>query len=85
MRTRNRGSGFFIVCFLILLPACSNKNQPDIIFPTLTLSLCTARANFGDPADSPYVLPFPVGKSYRIVRATAFRTVVTASSWPMIL
>lgn len=27
---------------------------------------CLARANFGDPAESPYVLPYPAGKAYRL-------------------
>lgn len=40
-----------------------------MIFPTHTLSPCTARASFGDPAESPYILPFPVGKSYRVTQS----------------
>lgn len=27
-----------------------------------------ARASFGDPAVSPYVLPYPVGQSYRVIQ-----------------
>jgi murein DD-endopeptidase MepM/ murein hydrolase activator NlpD len=27
-----------------------------------------ARANFGDPAESLYILPYPVGQSYRIIQ-----------------
>ena len=29
---------------------------------------CLARADFGDPAESPYVLPFPVGTSYQVLQ-----------------
>lgn len=29
---------------------------------------CLARADFGNPAESPYVLPFPVGASYRVLQ-----------------
>jgi len=29
---------------------------------------CLARADFGDPSESPYVLPFPAGASYRVVQ-----------------
>ncbi len=27
---------------------------------------CMARAHFGEPAESPYILPFPVGHAYRV-------------------
>lgn len=40
-----------------------------VVIPTSTLSPCRARAIFGDPAESPYVLPFPVGKSYRVIQS----------------
>jgi murein DD-endopeptidase MepM/ murein hydrolase activator NlpD len=40
-----------------------------ITFPTATLTPCLARADFGDPADSPYILPYPVGKAYRITQS----------------
>jgi len=37
-------------------------------FPTPTLSACEIRAAFGDPAESPYVLPYPVGESHRVIQ-----------------
>ena len=33
---------------------------------------CLERAVFGDPAQSPYVLPFPVGKSYRLIQGYCY-------------
>lgn len=35
---------------------------------TPTLSACRARAIFGDPEKSEYVLPYPVGKKYRLIQ-----------------
>ncbi len=29
-------------------------------------AFCMARASFGDPAESPYVLPYPVGRTFRV-------------------
>jgi len=64
-----RKSVLLIVALLILLSACSirgEKSEFEFISPTETLSPCYSRAKFGDSADSPYVLPFPVGSSYKI-------------------
>jgi murein DD-endopeptidase MepM/ murein hydrolase activator NlpD len=33
---------------------------------------CFERAVFGDPADSPYVLPYPVGASYRLAQSYCY-------------
>ena len=33
---------------------------------------CLERAVFGDPAESPYVLPYPVGRSYRLAQAYCY-------------
>jgi len=33
---------------------------------------CMERAVFGDPAQSPYVLPYPVGKSYRLIQGYCY-------------
>jgi murein DD-endopeptidase MepM/ murein hydrolase activator NlpD len=33
---------------------------------------CLERAVFGDPAQSPYVLPYPVGKSYRLIQGYCY-------------
>ena len=64
-----RRSALLSVALLILLSACSitgEKSGLEFISPTQTLSPCYSRAKFGDPSDSPYVLPFPVGRSYKI-------------------
>jgi len=60
---------------LTLLSACSileRNSNSEFISPTKTLSPCYSRARFGDPADSPYVLPFPVGRSYKISQTYCF-------------
>jgi murein DD-endopeptidase MepM/ murein hydrolase activator NlpD len=31
--------------------------------------LCLRRAHFGDPAESPYILPYPVGKAYYVIQS----------------
>jgi hypothetical protein len=73
METRNWRSFFFIFGLLILLSACSFiRHQHEVIIPTQTLSPCTSRANFEDPADAQYKLPFPVGRSYRISQTYCF-------------
>lgn len=33
---------------------------------------CLERATFGDPGESPYVLPYPPGRSYRLVQAYCY-------------
>jgi len=33
---------------------------------------CVERAVFGDPAESPYVLPYPVGASYRLAQSYCY-------------
>jgi len=50
----------------------STATRTPVIVPTPTLSACMARASFGDPAESPYVLPYPVGKSYRVSQSYCF-------------
>jgi murein DD-endopeptidase MepM/ murein hydrolase activator NlpD len=35
-------------------------------------SACMQRAEFGDPADSEYMLPFPVGERYRVTQSYCF-------------
>lgn len=49
--------------------AASTPTKTSMIFPTHTLSPCIVRASFGDPAQSPYILPFNVGKSYRVTQS----------------
>lgn len=65
----------WLLLVLGLLPACapgSTTPEGHSVFPTPTLSICTARADFGDPGDSPYVLPYPVGKSYWVSQSYCF-------------
>jgi murein DD-endopeptidase MepM/ murein hydrolase activator NlpD len=40
----------------------------SVSVPTSTLSACTARAHFGDPKKSEYVLPYPVGERHRVIQ-----------------
>ncbi|UCC49195.1 MAG: M23 family metallopeptidase, partial [Gemmatimonadota bacterium] len=42
---------------------CSNSVEPEQLSPT-----CLARADFGEPAESPYVLPYPVGAAYEVAQ-----------------
>jgi murein DD-endopeptidase MepM/ murein hydrolase activator NlpD len=37
-----------------------------IKLPSSIADICLQRATFGDPAASPYILPYPVGKSYLV-------------------
>jgi murein DD-endopeptidase MepM/ murein hydrolase activator NlpD len=46
-----------------VLGGCSNGVEPEQLSPT-----CLARADFGDPAESPYVLPYPVGAAYEVAQ-----------------
>jgi murein DD-endopeptidase MepM/ murein hydrolase activator NlpD len=52
---------FVVIVLLAALPGC--QHEPDAAD---SLSPCLQRARFGDPAASPYVLPYPVGMSYRV-------------------
>ncbi len=60
---------------VVLLSACLPivpSGEPATAYPTLTLSPCTSRANFGSAGDSPYVLPFPVGRSFWVSQSYCF-------------
>lgn len=50
-------------CLFVALAACSCQSGPTVQKP------CLERAVFGDPAESPYVLPYPVGESYEVLQA----------------
>lgn len=53
-----------LVAAVSTVPAgCSNGVEPEQLSPT-----CLARADFGDPAESPYVLPYPVGAAYEVAQ-----------------
>jgi murein DD-endopeptidase MepM/ murein hydrolase activator NlpD len=53
----------------LLTPTASLlPTQTPIVIPTSTLSPCLARASFGDPAESLYILPYPVGQSHRVTQ-----------------
>ena len=43
--------------------SCRNAEEPEEPSP-----ICLARADFGDPAQSPYVLPYPVGAAYQVAQ-----------------
>ena len=50
-------------------PTPISISEPTIqSIPTATLSACMARAYFGDPQDSEYILPYPIGERYRVLQ-----------------
>ena len=49
---------------LILLSSCSEKNKKPLP--------CLERAVFGDPAQSPYILPYPAGASFRLMQGYCY-------------
>lgn len=49
---------------LILLSGCSEKNRKPLT--------CMERAVFGEPSQSPYILPYPVGASYRLMQGYCY-------------
>lgn len=60
-----------LAVFLFLLSglACSdNPSAPAQAPVQSTRQLCQARAVFGNPADSEYILPYPVGASYLLLQ-----------------
>jgi len=54
---------FIIAAAAVTLPSCDSIMEPEP--PS---SSCLDRAIFGDPAQSSYVLPYPVGSSYEVVQ-----------------
>lgn len=70
-----RHTSYLSLILGLLLSSCSVQHatpRAEMIIPTLTLSPCTARADFGDPSRSPYALPYPPGKTYRISQSYCF-------------
>lgn len=49
---------------LLLLSGCSEKNRKPLP--------CMERAVFGEPSQSPYILPYPVGDSYRLMQGYCY-------------
>ena len=49
---------------LILLGSCGEKNKKPLS--------CMERAVFGEPSQSPYILPYPVGSSYRLMQGYCY-------------
>ena len=53
-----------IIPALIFLYGCSEKDRKPLA--------CMERAVFGDPSQSPYILPYPVGESYRLMQGYCY-------------
>jgi murein DD-endopeptidase MepM/ murein hydrolase activator NlpD len=54
----------------IAASGCSeNPTTPDLPAGPSPTEICLARAVFGDPADSLYILPYPVGASYSLTQS----------------
>jgi murein DD-endopeptidase MepM/ murein hydrolase activator NlpD len=49
---------------LILLGSCSKENEKPLA--------CMERAVFGEPSQSPYVLPYPAGSSFRLMQGYCY-------------
>ena len=49
---------------LTLLSGCGEKNRKPLA--------CMERAVFGEPSQSPYILPYPVGSSYRLMQGYCY-------------
>ena len=52
------------VTALVLLNCCSDKDKKPLP--------CIDRAVFGDPSQSPYILPYPVGASHRLMQGYCY-------------
>jgi len=53
-----------IITALTLLSGCDEKNRKPLA--------CMERAVFGEPSQSPYILPYPVGASYRLMQGYCY-------------
>lgn len=58
------GLGLALVT-LEFVGSCEESRGP-VQSPLPSYSACMERAVFGDPAESPYVLPYPVGAAYEV-------------------
>ena len=59
-----RFTGMLGIVAIVYLAGC--QEQPRTPLP------CMERAVFGDPAQSPYVLPYPSGASYKVIQAYCY-------------
>ena len=55
---------FVTITALVLLMGCHRKDRKPLA--------CMERAVFGDPSQSPYILPYPVGASYRLMQGYCY-------------
>jgi murein DD-endopeptidase MepM/ murein hydrolase activator NlpD len=55
----------FGAAMLIAVMSCSSPESPN----APSSQACLERAIFGDPSQSPYVLPYPVGTSYPLLQS----------------
>jgi len=61
-----RMAGLAILAMVGAGPGCSSTPGSPTPLPPSATSQCLSRASFGDPAESPYVLPFAVGESHDV-------------------
>lgn len=69
-------NGPVAVAFVVAIAAaavsgCGSEGPTD---PNVSLTRCEARADFGAPEDSPYVLPYPIGAAYSLLQSYCDRT-----------
>jgi murein DD-endopeptidase MepM/ murein hydrolase activator NlpD len=64
-KTINLPLSSMMAIFMLVVQVGCHDTKPKLI-------PCMERTVFGDPAESPYVLPFPVGKSYRLIQGYCY-------------
>jgi len=76
--SENNISGTFVTS--VYISKAVEGNEPDgtitsgFVMARVEETGCYGRAVFGDPKDSPYVLPYPVGKAYPVYQSYCWRT-----------
>jgi len=69
LHTATAISALAVFLYLMSCFACrDNPSAPAHVPVQSTRQLCQARAVFGNPADSEYILPYPVGASYPLLQ-----------------
>ena len=63
----DRALALMLLGFLCLLGGCGGSGGGSGSPTAPTSTGCLDRAVFGEPADSPYVLPYPVGEAYEVI------------------
>ena len=63
--TRNTSRAILALTFLVAA-ACSGDGPTGPASESNDSQTCAVRADFGPPAESPYILPYPAGQSYRV-------------------